>query len=122
MAVLNAPGSWHDSRVAWPIFEALQHKVPDGFFLVADMAFPCGTESINRKIRASLKGGVRITADPVEQELVLKELLESILRLSNLRACCVGINQIHEVYMPTWKASEDDVLWNDLGDMMFGEI
>ncbi|KAG5649327.1 hypothetical protein H0H81_004598 [Sphagnurus paluster] len=49
MAVLNAPGSWHDARVARPIFTALE-DVPDGFFLVADTAFPRGSASINGKI------------------------------------------------------------------------
>src|SRR6266576_997337 len=39
-AVLNAPGSWHDSHVAQPIFEQLHSHVPDGYYLVADTAFP----------------------------------------------------------------------------------
>ncbi|KAF5383062.1 hypothetical protein D9615_004821 [Tricholomella constricta] len=161
MAVLNAPGSWHDSRVARPIFQALEHHVPDGYFLVADTAFPRGTVSIHGKIRAPMKGGEYIPADPIEQEQALlvnrqllsyrqtaewgmrmlqgsfgrlrvplpisseekrKELLEICVRLSNVRARCVGINQIREVYMPTWRASEDDKLWTRLGEMVFGDI
>lgn len=47
-------------------------------------------------------------------------LLETTVRLTNLRARCVGISQIRNVYMPIWKALEDEQLWVDLGDMAFG--
>jgi len=50
------------------------------------------------------------------------QLLELCLRLSNIRARCVGINQIRAVYLPIWRASEDEQMWLDLGNMMFGEI
>ncbi|KAG5634878.1 hypothetical protein H0H81_000454 [Sphagnurus paluster] len=66
IAVLNASGSWHDTRVACAIFHALEHDVSDGFYLVADTAFPHRTASINGKICAPLKGGEHIPADPVE--------------------------------------------------------
>ena len=49
-------------------------------------------------------------------------LLETTVRLTNLRARCVGISQIRNVYMPIWKASEDEQLWVDLGDMAFGDV
>ncbi|KAL0056665.1 hypothetical protein AAF712_016730 [Marasmius tenuissimus] len=39
-AHINAPGSWHDSHVARPIFERIRTRVPDGYYLVADTAFP----------------------------------------------------------------------------------
>ena len=42
--------------------------------------------------------------------------------LKNFRAELVGINQIQNVYMPVWKTSEDESLWTDLGDMIFGDI
>jgi len=42
----NAPRSWHDAWVAQPIFEKLRTQTPDGFYLVADTAFPCGTKNI----------------------------------------------------------------------------
>jgi hypothetical protein len=51
-----------------------------------------------------------------------RELLELCCRLNNVRAELVGINQIRSVYMPVWKASEDERLWTDLGDMLFGDI
>ncbi|KAL0946034.1 hypothetical protein HGRIS_012309 [Hohenbuehelia grisea] len=56
-AVLNAPGSWHDSHVAQPIYNKLRTNVPDGYFLMADSAFPRGPKSIKGKIRAPLKDG-----------------------------------------------------------------
>ncbi|KAF8218634.1 hypothetical protein L208DRAFT_1349217, partial [Tricholoma matsutake] len=70
-AVLNAPGSWHDSH-ARPIFNQLLHKVPEGFFLVSDTAFPCGTASIAGKIRAPIKEGQRLPEDPYELEEFLR--------------------------------------------------
>jgi len=160
-AVLNCPGSWHDAHVARPIFEQLRTKIPDGFYLVADTAFPRGTASIEGKIRAPIKSGQQITAEPIAQQYMLTvnrqllsyrqtaewgmrtvqgsfgrlrvplkissenhraRLLETCMRLTNVRARCVGINQIRSVYMPIWKASEDEQLWLDLGDMVFGEI
>ncbi|KAI0917424.1 hypothetical protein AcW1_007380 [Taiwanofungus camphoratus] len=37
---LNAPGSWHDAHVARPIFNQLRDETPEGYYLVADTAFP----------------------------------------------------------------------------------
>ncbi|KAF8799597.1 hypothetical protein BYT27DRAFT_7058723, partial [Phlegmacium glaucopus] len=158
--VLNSPVQ-HDAHVARPIFDQLRTQVPDGYFLVSDTAFPRGTTSITGKIRAPLKGGERITAEPVAQQLTLainrqllsyrqtaewgmrmmqgsfgrlrvplpissdkarRRLLETCVRLSNIRARCVGINQIRSVYMPIWRASEDEQLWLNLGDIIFGDI
>jgi hypothetical protein len=49
-ASLNMPGSWHDSHVAHPIYDMLRHKVPHGYFLVADSAFLQGMGSVKDKI------------------------------------------------------------------------
>lgn len=50
------------------------------------------------------------------------DLLEICVRLNNLRAELVGINQIRSVYMPLWKQTqEDERVWMDFGNMMFGE-
>ncbi|KAG6848622.1 hypothetical protein H0H93_015417 [Arthromyces matolae] len=161
MAVLNCPGSWHDSHVARPIFKKLLTDVPDGYFLVADTAFPRGTLSIQGKIRAPIKAGERIPADPMIQAEVLREnrqllsyrqtaewgmrtvqggfgrlriplpissenkrlrLLGNICRLTNIRARRVGISQIRNVYMPLWEMSEDERLWADMKNMLFGEV
>jgi len=53
----NAPGSWHDSRVAQPMYEKLLTKTPDGFYLVADTAFPRGSLDIAGRIEAPIKHG-----------------------------------------------------------------
>jgi hypothetical protein len=59
-ANLNAPGSWHDSRIARPIYEKLRARTPDGFYLVADTAFPRGVKQIEGKICAPIKSGQRM--------------------------------------------------------------
>ena len=56
---LNAPGSWHDSRVALTIYKKLRTRTPNGFYLVADTAFPRGDAALRRGgfIRAPMKAG-----------------------------------------------------------------
>ena len=49
-------------------------------------------------------------------------LLENAVRLANVRTQKVGINQICTVYMNIWRTSEDDRLWLDLGNVLFGDI
>lgn len=160
-AVINTPGSWHDARVARPIFDTLRTRVPDDFFLVSDTAFPRGMQSIEGKIRAPLKTGERVPSDPILLQHLLafnrqllsyrqtaewgmrmlqgsfgrlrvplpitsmtrcRCLIETCARLSNVRARCVGINEIRSVYMPIWRAAEDEQLWLELGDMVFGDV
>ena len=62
-AILNAPGSWHDSRVALPVYERLLHNTPEGSYLVADTAFPCGTSRVSGKIKAPLKQGDHLSSN-----------------------------------------------------------
>jgi hypothetical protein len=68
---LNAPGSWHDSRVAQPIYNKLRTSTPDGYYLVADTAFPRGTDQIQGRIRAPIKEGTRLPADPIARTQAL---------------------------------------------------
>lgn len=67
----NCPGSWHDSRVAKPIYEKLRTETPDGFYLVADTAFPRGTDQIIGRIRAPIKAGEVLPYSGEELEAVL---------------------------------------------------
>jgi hypothetical protein len=60
-AQLNAPGSWHDSRVACPIYDKLEHQTPPGYYLVADTAFPRRLQRIAGRIHASMKVGQTLT-------------------------------------------------------------
>ena len=50
------------------------------------------------------------------------DLLEICIRLHNLRATQVGLNQIQNVYMPQWRhtAEEEDV-WSNFEGMLFSE-
>ncbi|KAJ8509483.1 hypothetical protein ONZ45_g8351 [Pleurotus djamor] len=68
---LNAPGSWHDSRVASPIYEKLRTQTPDGFYLIADTAFPRGQQSIDGKIKVPLKEGSRLPQNAADRTLLM---------------------------------------------------
>ncbi|KAF8602993.1 hypothetical protein BDV93DRAFT_580586 [Ceratobasidium sp. AG-I] len=57
---MNAPGSWHDSRVARPIYELLLDQTPPGFYLLADTAFPHLGRGENQKIHTPLKQGAKL--------------------------------------------------------------
>lgn len=69
--VLNAPGSWHDAKIARPLYDKLLHKTPPGYYLVADTAFPRGTNTIAGRIQAPLKAGSRVPANPEEQAALM---------------------------------------------------
>ena len=64
---LNAPGSWHDSRIAQQIYAKLRDKTPEGYYLVADSAFPKGHDQIRGRIHAPIKEGTRLPADPIQR-------------------------------------------------------
>lgn len=160
-AKLNAPGSWHDSRVAQPIYEKLRIRTPPGYYLVADTAFPRGTNQIEGRIRAPIKSGQSIAGTPeeIQEKLAFNRellsyrqtaewgmrslqgsfgrlhvpleinhtdqrasLIETCVRLHNLRAQRVEINQICNVYMKEWRASDElDELWKGFENMLFSE-
>jgi hypothetical protein len=64
--------------VALPIYKKLRTRTPDGFYLVADTAFPRGSAQIEGKIRAPIKTGqaVRGTTAQIEEKLAFdRELL-----------------------------------------------
>jgi hypothetical protein len=70
---LNAPGSWHDSHVARPIYEKLQSQTLEGYYLVTDMVFPRGMDQIAGHIRAPMKDGTHLPLDRLERERLLQE-------------------------------------------------
>lgn len=49
------------------------------------------------------------------------DLLEICVRLQNLRTRLVGINQIWSVYIPIWKADEQEEIWESFENMLFSE-
>ena len=60
---INCPGSWHDSRVAEGIYEKLEKETPNGFRLVADSAFPQGSDRVAGKICIPLKASQPLPLD-----------------------------------------------------------
>ena len=55
-AILNAPGSWHDSHIAGAgkLYDIFESRVPEGHFVIADSAFP-SPSSRTSKIRRQSK-------------------------------------------------------------------
>ncbi|KAJ7366038.1 hypothetical protein DFH08DRAFT_797044 [Mycena albidolilacea] len=50
------------------------------------------------------------------------DLLEICVQLNNLHVQQVGINQIHTVYMPLWKQTqEQEEIWGNFENVLFGE-
>ena len=75
---LNAPGSWHDLKVAQPIYDKLRERTPAGFYIVADTAFPQGAGDVANHIQAPMKSGevYRQTAEDMDEMLAFdRELL-----------------------------------------------
>jgi hypothetical protein len=70
-AVFNAPGSWHDLRVARPIYHQLRDQTPDGYYLICDTAFPRGMRSIQGRIRAPLKVNARLPVNRQDRENIV---------------------------------------------------
>lgn len=158
---INAPGSWHDSKVAQDIYDLLIEDTPDGYCLLADTAFPKLGEGANRKILTPLKAGARLPGltraeklDAINESNAITSarqavewgmravqssfgrlripldindpegrsiLIETCLRLHNIRAHRVGVNQIRTVYMPVWTGGQPD-FFERMRAMMFPQI
>ncbi|CUA71478.1 Cytoplasmic dynein 2 heavy chain 1 [Rhizoctonia solani] len=76
---INAPGSWHDSRTASHVYDQLRNKTPEGFFLVADTAFPRTSADLAGKIKTPLKVRARLSDNPVRaaEELAYSNAITS---------------------------------------------
>lgn len=75
---INCPGSWHNSHIAEGIYGKLEHETPNGFCLVADLAFPQGHDRIAGRILIPLKAGQPLPLDDEQREHTL-QLSRSIL-------------------------------------------
>lgn len=84
-ATLNAPGSWHDARVARPLFEVLSQQLPPGRYMAADSAFPQGAGRCPGKIRA-----------PLTANSVLPEDQEGLARITAFNRDLVSFRQSAE--------------------------
>ena len=69
---LNVTGSWHDSRVAWPLYEKLRAQTPEGYYVVTDTAFPKGTKAIEGWIKSPMKSETRLPLDKAEREYIMQ--------------------------------------------------
>ena len=63
-AILNAPGSWHDSNIAERLYRKLIHNTPPGFCIVSDTAFPRCTNRLDYRIVAPMKRGDCVPDNP----------------------------------------------------------
>ncbi|KDN44640.1 hypothetical protein RSAG8_05405, partial [Rhizoctonia solani AG-8 WAC10335] len=164
-AKINAPGSWHDSRVATHIYKNLIERTDEGFFLIADTAFPRNGHQISSKIKTPFKtnhrfpdGTTREAATnameyshaitsarqaaewgmralqgsfarlrmplDINDSAGRKVLIETCIRLHNLRTRRIAINQITTVYsrhMQQWGSNEED-FFERLHATLFPEI
>lgn len=70
-ATLNAPGSWHDARVAQEVYAKLITMTPDDRFLIADSAFPRTSPVLRSKIRTPFKRNARLPRDPEARQAAI---------------------------------------------------
>ncbi|KAI7944016.1 hypothetical protein MJO28_011544 [Puccinia striiformis f. sp. tritici] len=63
-AILNAPGSWHDSAIARPLYDRLLNHTPPGYRIISDTVFPRKSESLQSRILAPVKRGDRLPETP----------------------------------------------------------
>ncbi|KAK7680230.1 hypothetical protein QCA50_016739 [Cerrena zonata] len=50
------------------------------------------------------------------------DLIEVCVRMNNIHALLVGINQIQNVYIPTWDQAEGAQLWFEFENMLSSDI
>lgn len=73
-----------------------------------------------RQLQASF-GCLRIPLD-VNDPVGRGELLETCIRSMNVCAVRVGISQIRTVYMRCWKDAEDEDIWDNFKNVLFGDL
>jgi hypothetical protein len=62
-AILNAPGSWHDSTIAEPLYNQLLRHTPPGYRVISDTAFPRKSARLQSRILAPVKRGDQLPTD-----------------------------------------------------------
>ncbi|KAG9078768.1 hypothetical protein FS749_009172 [Ceratobasidium sp. UAMH 11750] len=161
-ATLNAPGSWHNARVAQDVYGELLNKTPTGYFLIADMAFPKLRRGLLDKIHTPLKANTNLAhLTRAERDQAIKYsnsitsvrqavewgmraiqgafgrlkmpldandtewrrlLIETCLRMHNVRTRMVEINQIRTVYMPVFTNGREQDFFDLTHSMIFSDI
>ncbi|OAV94053.1 hypothetical protein PTTG_02861 [Puccinia triticina 1-1 BBBD Race 1] len=56
-AILNAPGSWHNSTIAELLYDQLLERTPPGYWIISNRAFPRNSERLQSQILAPVKRG-----------------------------------------------------------------
>ncbi|EFP88159.2 uncharacterized protein PGTG_12606 [Puccinia graminis f. sp. tritici CRL 75-36-700-3] len=56
-AILNAPGLWHNSTIAEPLYDQLLHHTPPGYLVISNTAFPRKSARLQSRILAPVKRG-----------------------------------------------------------------
>ncbi|KAE9382383.1 hypothetical protein BT96DRAFT_952224 [Gymnopus androsaceus JB14] len=137
-------------EVAHPIYKKLLEETPEGYYLVADTAFPRGLSQIEGRIRTSIKAGDQLPANIQERNslLAFNNQLTSFrqtsewgmrliqgsfarlrvpldinlcVRLCNYRTRTVGHNQIKTVYMSIWREGhEQERIWKEFEHIVLG--
>jgi hypothetical protein len=69
---MNAPGSWHDSCVAFALYKKLQEKTPAPYFLITDTVFPQTACSVEENIRVPLKDRTALPWNHLQCEQLLQ--------------------------------------------------
>ncbi|KAG2031841.1 hypothetical protein BDR03DRAFT_936193 [Suillus americanus] len=105
--------------VAWVVIAARLNAL-GRYYIVADTAFPHGSNNIQGQIRAPLKQGQHIQGSlaEIDEQMVFNCELLSYQQTAEW----VGINQIWTVYLKHWQETDDDIaVWNDFENMLFSE-
>jgi hypothetical protein len=103
-AILNAPGSWHDSHVAASggLYDTIAQHVPDPHFIVADSAFPVSGETRGKILRRPKRNEVQ------PQDLTAEQQVE----LGALRQQCEWGMRAFQASFPRVKST---FCWEELG-------
>ncbi|KAA1119476.1 hypothetical protein PGT21_026906 [Puccinia graminis f. sp. tritici] len=76
-AVLNTPGSWHDSHIAEPLYQKLLNNTPLGYRVISDTAFPRKGARLQGRILAPTKRGEKMPSS--DSEFAHKKVLNERL-------------------------------------------
>ncbi|ETN01061.1 hypothetical protein PPTG_17501 [Phytophthora nicotianae INRA-310] len=117
-ALLNAPGSWHDAAVAQDLYGKLLNKTPEGYFAIADSAFPRSHRGLSSRIKTPLKKRSR-------QPRILREqgcLMNWKDRLQDSNCLCLPMMANIEPLFSKPALAFTKTLYEEFESMVFREI
>ncbi|KAH9449507.1 hypothetical protein Pst134EB_020335 [Puccinia striiformis f. sp. tritici] len=135
-AILNAPGSWHDSNIASQLYHKLLHNTPEGYRrgdqLPTDPVEFARLKLFNDQLvsaRQAAEWGMRSIQGsfsrlklplPAADHKYRAEVIELAVRLHQVKCRSVGINQTQTVYQTV--ESENRMLAGTFHRMLFSQI